>query len=140
MRAVFLPLFALVIACASQPAPCPSAPKAPEARINDVGILTSNVAELRAFYTKLGFEMAFSDGDDLVVFIVGPNELAIHTSDQRPMRAVGLLVVVKDLAAVQAKLKEVGIPFEGPKPVRPGMTGIQVNDPNENIVEFARND
>jgi catechol 2,3-dioxygenase-like lactoylglutathione lyase family enzyme len=141
MRASILPLFALVIACASQPAPCPSPPKSPpDTGFHDVTIVASNVAELREFYGKLGFEMAFSDADKLVVFIVGKNELAIHTSDQRPMNALGLTVLVEDLAKIQAKLREIGVPFEGPKPLRPGLTGVTVKDPNGNAVEFLHPD
>jgi hypothetical protein len=157
-------LLVVECACAAQPAPCPrtSAPSPAPAptpsssspspaaasasvpvpstaqtpRIHDVGLLASNVAELREFYSKLGFQLAFSDGDKLVVFVLGSNEFAIHTSSQRPTVALGISVVVDDLSQMESKLKGLGIAYDGPKEMRPGLIGVGIRDPNGNRVEF----
>jgi hypothetical protein len=107
---------------------------------HDVTIFASNVPELRSFYQKAGFKMAFSDGDTLVVFVLGDNELAIHTSEQRPTQSIGITVLVDDFAPVVARLREQGIAFDGPKPTRPGMSGISIQDPNQNTIAFLTRD
>ncbi len=144
-----IPMLALAVGCAAEQHPCPStsaptpaaaaatpAPSTSGTRFHDFGIVASNVAELRDFYSKLGFELAFSDGDDLVVFIVGQNELAIHTSEQRPQNAAGISFLVDDLEQMRTRLVELGVRFEGPRKMRPGLIGIAIDDPNGNHVTF----
>jgi catechol 2,3-dioxygenase-like lactoylglutathione lyase family enzyme len=103
---------------------------------HDVTILASNVAELRAFYTSLGFTQAVELGDDLAVFSVGASELAIHKSESRPLKALVLSFTMAEIGPLQRRLNELGITFEGPAPRRPGLVGIALSDPNENKLEF----
>jgi catechol 2,3-dioxygenase-like lactoylglutathione lyase family enzyme len=51
---------------------------------HDVTIVARNVAELRRFYAGLGFRQVLDHGDELAVFLVGANGLAIHTSAEQP--------------------------------------------------------
>jgi len=106
--------------------------------IHDVTLIASNVAELRTFYRRLGFTQVVDDGDKLAVFSVGANELAIHTSSTHPTNAIVISVLVDDLAPVQRKAAELGITVNDPAPLRPGLIGIAVFDPNGNKLEFLR--
>jgi catechol 2,3-dioxygenase-like lactoylglutathione lyase family enzyme len=103
---------------------------------HDITILTSNVAELRAFYLSLGFTQTVELGDDLAVFVVGRNELAIHKADSRPLKALVLSFMMDAVGPLQQLLNERGIAFEGPTPRRPGLVGIALSDPNGNKLEF----
>jgi catechol 2,3-dioxygenase-like lactoylglutathione lyase family enzyme len=103
---------------------------------HDITILASNVAELRAFYLSLGFKQTVELGDDLAVFTVGANELAIHKADSRPLRALVLSFMMEAVGPLQQRLNERAIPFEGPTPRRPGLVGIALSDPNGNKIEF----
>lgn len=105
---------------------------------HDVTIVASNVAELRAFYAELGFTQVLDHGDQLAVFLVGSNELAIHTSTTKPTNAIVLSVLVNDLEPVQRRATQLGLAFEDPKPMRPGLVGIALFDPNGNKLEFLR--
>jgi len=78
--------------------------------------------------------------DNLVVFAVGSNELAIYVAATQPKSAVALSVLVKNLHAIQAQLKKSGVAFEGPNPERPGLVGIKIQDPNGNTVTFLHAD
>jgi catechol 2,3-dioxygenase-like lactoylglutathione lyase family enzyme len=102
----------------------------------DVSLFASNVAELREFYAKLGFPQVVDEADELAVFLVGDQELAIHTSADRPRAAVALSFLVMDTGLIQERLTELGIGFDGPQPLRPGLAGIALKDPNENTLEF----
>jgi catechol 2,3-dioxygenase-like lactoylglutathione lyase family enzyme len=108
--------------------------------IHDVTIVASNVAELRTFYGRLGFEQVVDRGDTLAVFSVGANELAIHSSSAQPTNAVVISILVEDLAPVQRHAAELGITVSAPAPLRPGLTGISLYDPNGNKLEFLRRD
>lgn len=105
-------------------------------RIHDVTLLASNVHELGAFYERLGLTHLFSQGDDLAVFQLGKNELAIHRTPHKPSEALVLSMVVSSLSAVESHLKELGLHYDGPTPLRPGLLGISVRDPNGNKLEF----
>ena len=107
---------------------------------HDVTILASNAAELRRFYARLGFKQVVDRGDELAVFVVGRNELAIHTSAAQPANAVVLSILVDDLAPVQRHAAEMAIRVDGPIALRPGLTGISLLDPNGNKLEFLRPD
>ena len=104
---------------------------------HDVTIVASNVTELRSFYARLGFRQLGDHGSNLAVFLVGSNELAIHASGARPSEALVLSILVNDLEVVERSLGELAIAFEGPAPVRPGLLGIRVRDPNGNKIEFV---
>jgi len=106
--------------------------------IHDVTIVASNVAELRTFYRRLGFKQVVDRGDTLAVFLVGANELAIHTSSTQPSNAIVISVLVEDLAPVQRQAAELGITVNDPAPLRPGLIGIALFDPNGNKLEFLR--
>jgi len=108
--------------------------------IHDVTIVASNVAELRTFYGRLGFKQVVDRGDTLAVFLVGANELAIHTSSAQPTGAFVISVLVDDLAPVQRQAAELGISVNDPAPLRPGLIGIALFDPNGNKLEFLRPD
>jgi len=103
---------------------------------HDITIIANNVAELRHFYGILGFAQVVDQGDELAVFVVGANELAIHTSENIPTEALVLSVAVSDLEAIQRRIAELGIRFDGPVPMRPGLIGIAIRDPNGNKLEF----
>jgi|SRR5882724_4282406 len=106
--------------------------------IHDVTIVAKNVAELRDFYARLGFRQVVDRGDDLAVFLVGSNELAIHTSSARPMNGVVISILVDDLAPIQRQAAELGIRVNEPAQLRPGLVGIALFDPNGNKLEFLR--
>ncbi len=103
---------------------------------HDVTILASNVDELRRFYGKLGFPQVVSQGDELAVFVVGDNELAIHTSRAKPSEAIVLSLRVSNIEDIQQGMSNLGIKFDGPVPMRPGLVGIAIRDPNGNKLEF----
>lgn len=105
---------------------------------HDVTILASNVAELRRFYARLGFRQIVDRGDELAVFEVGANELAIHTSNSQPVNAIVLSLLVDDLAPIQRHAAEMAIDVDGPSALRPGLTGVSLFDPNGNKLEFLR--
>ena len=107
---------------------------------HDVTIVASNVAELRRFYGELGFRQVVDHGDGLAVFLVGANELAIHTSSARPTKALVLSILVDDIEPVQRQATQLGIQFDGPALMRPGLIGIALLDPNGNKIEFLRPD
>jgi len=107
---------------------------------HDVTIVASNVAELRRFYGELGFRQVVDHGDDLAVFLVGANELAIHTSSARPTKALVLSILVDDIEPVQRQAAQLGIQFDGPTLMRPGLIGIALLDPNGNKLEFLKPD
>lgn len=106
--------------------------------IHDVTIVARNVAELRAFYGRLGFTQVVDRGDDLAVFLIGANELAIHTSSAQPTNAMVISILVGDLAPVQHQAAELGVPVNEPAELRPGLIGIALFDPNGNKLEFLR--
>jgi catechol 2,3-dioxygenase-like lactoylglutathione lyase family enzyme len=105
---------------------------------HDVTIVAKNVAELRRFYAELGFRQVVDRGDELAVFLVGSNELAIHTSAMQPLYAVVISILVDTLEPVQQRAAELGIRLEAPAPLRPGLIGIAVLDPNGNKLEFLQ--
>ena len=53
-------------------------------RIRDATIRANNVAELRAFYNRIGFGELLARGDDFVVFAAGNSELVIHRVADQP--------------------------------------------------------
>lgn len=106
--------------------------------IHDVTIVASNVAELRTFYERLGFRQVVDHGDTLAVFLLGANELAIHTSSTQPTSAIAISILVEDLEPVQRQAAELGISVSDPAPLRPGLIGIALFDPNGNKLEFLR--
>ncbi len=106
--------------------------------LHDITLFASNLSELRDFYTKLGFRQVVDQGEELVVFEVGDNELAIHSSPDRPQGSVGLTFLVLNIATIEARLRELGIAFRGPQRVRPGLSGITLHDPNGNTLAFLQ--
>jgi len=106
--------------------------------IHDVTIVSMNVAELRAFYRGLGFEQVVHRGDELAVFAVGANELAIHTSSAASRGSLVVSILVEDLGPVQRRAAELGVPVNGPAELRPGLVGIGLCDPDGNKLEFLR--
>lgn len=106
---------------------------------HDITLFTDNVAELSEFYQKVGFRKLLDQGD-LVVLGVGENELAIHVAPARPSQGVGMSFLVKDLASTREHLAAANIPFEGPKPERPGLSGIKLRDPIGNVISFLAPD
>ena len=107
-------------------------------RIRDATIRANNVAELRAFYKRIGFGEVLVRGDDFVVFAAGKSELVIHRVAERPKAAIGLAFEVDDTTAIADRLRKAAITFEGPIQLRPGMVGIRLTDPNGNVVEFLQ--
>jgi hypothetical protein len=105
---------------------------------HDITIVASNVAELRRFYSSWGFRQVVDQGDDLAVFLIGANELAIHSSATRPLNAVVLSVLVDDLVQVQRQAANLGIEINAPTELRPGLVGIALLDPNGNKLEFLQ--
>ena len=105
---------------------------------HDVTLVARNVAELRVFYASLGFRQVVAQGDELAVFLVGSNELAIHTSATQPLNALVLSVLVESLERVQEQAAALGIPLTAPAQLRPGLTGVALFDPNGNKLEFLQ--
>ncbi len=107
---------------------------------HDVTIVARNVAELCAFYSALGFRQLVDRGDELAVFLVGKNELAIHTSSAQPLNALVLSVLVDDLEPIRRQAAQLGIQVPASAPLRPGLVGFALLDPNGNKLEFLRAD
>ena len=105
---------------------------------HDITILAQNVAELRRFYAGLGFRQVVDRGDELAVFLVGEHELAIHTSATQPSNAIVLSILVTDLQPIQRRASELGLRLDAPAPLRPGLIGVAIRDPNGNKLEFLR--
>jgi catechol 2,3-dioxygenase-like lactoylglutathione lyase family enzyme len=103
---------------------------------HDVTIVARNVAELRSFYSSLGFLQVVDRGDELAVFLVGSNELAIHTGSAQPVNAVVLSVLVDDLGPIQQQAAALGLPIDPPAGLRPNLVGVALLDPNGNKLEF----
>lgn len=105
-------------------------------RLHDVTVMASNIAELREFYLRIGFEEVFVQGDSLVVFSAGSNEFALHRVDTEPCPAVTVSFIVDDPADIAAAFDRLGVPYEGVMPMRPGLAGLRIRDPNGNHIEF----
>jgi catechol 2,3-dioxygenase-like lactoylglutathione lyase family enzyme len=103
---------------------------------HDVTIQANNPAELALFYERLGFQRVAGDGENLFVFAVGDNELALHSGSQAVKAAITLSILVDDLEATSKAIAGAGLTFESPRPMRPGLVGISVTDPNGNTIEF----
>jgi catechol 2,3-dioxygenase-like lactoylglutathione lyase family enzyme len=104
--------------------------------IHDVTIVAQNVAELRQFYAALGFPQVVDRPNELAVFLIGSNELAIHTAPTRPTQALVLSLLVTDLEPIERTALELGLPITGPATMRPGLLGVALHDPNGNKLEF----
>jgi catechol 2,3-dioxygenase-like lactoylglutathione lyase family enzyme len=105
-------------------------------RVQDVTIRANNIAELRAFYTNVGFREVLVRGADFAVFSAGDSELVVSSVDDRPIATVGIGFQVEDLDVIRDRLSRGGIAYEGPMQLRPGKVGIRLADPNGNVVEF----
>jgi catechol 2,3-dioxygenase-like lactoylglutathione lyase family enzyme len=105
---------------------------------HDVTILAHNVAELCAFYSGLGFRKVIDRGDEFAVFLVGKNELAIHTAKAQPLNALVLSVLVDDLEPIRRQAAQLGIQVAAPVPLRPDLVGFALLDPNGNKLEFLQ--
>jgi catechol 2,3-dioxygenase-like lactoylglutathione lyase family enzyme len=106
--------------------------------IHDVTLLASNVAELRDFYERIGFKLVMRRGEDMAVFAVGGDEFVIHVGPDRATAVIGMSIRVNETGSYERRLTELGIPFEGPKPLRPGLIGIGLKDPNGNRIELVQ--
>jgi len=105
---------------------------------HDLTIVAHNVAELRRFYVELGFRQVVDRGDELAVFLVGAHELAIHTAATQPTNAIVLSILVSDLQPIQRRASELGLRLDPPAPLRPGLVGVAIRDPNGNKLEFLQ--
>jgi hypothetical protein len=54
------------------------------------------------------------------------------------MNAIVLSILVDDLEPIQQRAAELGIPIEAPMPMRAGLIGVALLDPNGNKLEFLR--
>jgi glyoxylase I family protein len=118
----------------------------------DLGILVSDInASLKFYQDLLGLKFIEKNP----VWFGTMYRLRFGTSDFKliaprtvpPKGSVGLeaqigfryvTFVIKNLSAVCAKLKEMGVAFEIPeKETRPGVKIAMVRDPDGNIVEFV---
>jgi len=104
--------------------------------LHDVTLVAKNVSELRAFYEALGLPVRFGN-ERLVVFGLGANDLAIHVADDVPRGAVGLSVLVDDVHSVADRLTAAGIAFDRhDEPFHANLAGLQLKDPNGNVVQI----
>jgi len=102
----------------------------------DVAIVAKNVAELRAFYETVGLPVRFGN-EKLVVFGLGSSDLAIHVADDAPRGAVGFSVLVDDVSPFADRLTAAGILFERhDEPFHANLAGLQLKDPNGNMVQI----
>lgn len=108
----------------------------PIRRVHDVTLMASNIEVLREFYVRIGFELVFAQGEDLVVFAAGANEFALHRVATEPCPAATVSFIVDDAAEIAASFDAIGVPYEGPMPMRPGLAGLRIKDPNGNHIEF----
>jgi extradiol dioxygenase family protein len=122
---------------AGTPPPQSARPAAPQGlALFDVGIVAKNVAELRAFYEKVGFPLRFGN-ERLVVFGLGAHDLAIHVADQVPRGAVGFSVLVDDVGPIADRLTAAGIAFDRhDEPFHANLAGLQLEDPNGNVIQI----
>jgi catechol 2,3-dioxygenase-like lactoylglutathione lyase family enzyme len=108
-------------------------------RIHDVTIVTDDVDAMYDFYLRLGLRPVFRKGSELAVFLVGTSELAIHAGHSSDC-ALAISLLVRDLSAITGTLHSMGIAWEGPMALRPGMMGLQFKDPKGNVVELLTTD
>jgi len=122
-------------------------------RINHVGIRVRDLEVTRAFYEKLGFVLlAGPIGSEPVAIMEHPSGVNINfILNASPESKINVLMdvpekhpgythmalEVADLAAVQARLVDVGIPTSGgPVKVPTGAELLFVRDPDGNVIEF----
>jgi len=71
------------------------------------------------------------------VFGLGVNDLAIHVADQVPRGTVGFSVLVDDVGPFADRLTAAGIAFDRhDEPFHANFAGLQVKDPNGNLVQI----
>ena len=103
--------------------------------LHDITLMTKDVQKLAAFYSKIGFgRHPHVNNENIVVFPMPGNDLAIHRSDKDSK--VGVSFKIKNLDVVVGLLKKHNVKFEGPKQLRPGLTGVEFKDPIGNTVSF----
>jgi hypothetical protein len=105
-----------------------------DSELFDVTLQASNVEELGKFYATLGLRKAV-DEEDVKVFILGANELEIHSTSEPVDQSETILVQVDQLAQIEHRLQAAAIDYE--RPSQPDDLRVIVRDPNGNIVSFV---
>jgi catechol 2,3-dioxygenase-like lactoylglutathione lyase family enzyme len=98
-------------------------------RLHEIEFGSSNVKEASDFYRKVfGLPSAVLQ-EGLSVFNAGVG-LDLNVSNHFPQGVVAISFLTDDLSELERRLKEAGIPYEGPSPSHLGMTCIEMKSPD----------
>ncbi len=124
--------------------------------INHVGIRVANLDRSRAFYEQFGFEFLVGPvGPEPVAIMEHPSGVNINfilnadsgvdnnvlmDIEERHPGYTHMALDVSDLAAVEARIRELGIEItEGPIVFPDGGAMLFIRDPDRNVIEFHQN-
>jgi catechol-2,3-dioxygenase len=103
--------------------------------LQEIEFGSTQVEQTRNFYQSIfGFE-ATVDKQNLAVFTLPTQGVDFNISTHQPAQSVCISFLTDDLQEIMVRLTSNSIKFEGPKPSHLGMTSIEFNDPNGNLVK-----
>lgn len=106
-------------------------------RIFDVTIYTTKFEEIKSFYSRLGFEVVHENPNGLVVYELGGVELAFHQSE-KDTSGLSISVISEDLDSLIEKLEKDGVLVKEERPIHTGFAGVEISDPQGNVVYVFR--
>jgi catechol 2,3-dioxygenase-like lactoylglutathione lyase family enzyme len=106
-------------------------------RIFDITIYTTKLEAIKLFYSQLGFEVVHENPNGLVVYGLGGAELAFHKSE-KDTSGLSISVISEDLDSLIEALKEDGIAVGEERPIHANFTGVEISDPQGNVVYILR--
>jgi catechol 2,3-dioxygenase-like lactoylglutathione lyase family enzyme len=107
-------------------------------RIFDLTIYTTKFEAIKSFYSRLGFEVVHENPNGLVVYGLGGAELAFHRSE-KDTSGLSISVISEDLDSLIERLKVEGVVVGKERPIHANFTGIEIRDPQGNVVYVFRN-
>ena len=106
-------------------------------RIFDLTIYTTKFEAIKSFYSRLGFNVVHEIPKNLVVYDLGSIELAFHTAE-KDTTGLSISVISDDLDSLIETLKEDGVEVGKERPIHANFTGIELSDPQGNVVYVFR--
>jgi predicted enzyme related to lactoylglutathione lyase len=106
-------------------------------RIFDLTIYTTKFEEIKSFYSQLGFEVVHENPDGLVVYGLGGAELAFHKSE-KDTSGLSISVISEDLDSLIERLEAEGVVVGKECPIHAGFTGVEISDPQGNVLNVFR--
>lgn len=107
----------------------------------DLTIYSKAISGLKEFYINLGLPIVHEKEGDLVVFLIGNVEFAIHKTSngnsEKP-HPVSLSFVVDEFDKLVEELNSKSVSFDGPKLIHAGFHGIELRDPDGNYVNLFK--